>query len=372
MECRVPLSLLLLISVCLSHSASAATRFAVMGDYGSGSIAESQVAALINSWQVDFIVTTGDNSYGSNSIDYNIGQFYSPYIGAYVGGYGSGSPINRFFPSAGNHDYSDGGGFTVYLSYFTLPGANIPTTATSGNPRYYDFIRGPVQFFAINSNFQEVDGTTLNSAQGLWLQSQLDSSQAPWKIVFMHHPPYSSSQHGSTPGMQWPFENWGASLILTGHDHTYERILRDDNNDGDSLTYVVSGLGGRSIYSFPTLNLVSGSRVRFNGTYGANLVEATDSTLLIKFVTIAGLTVDSVLLTRSPACCVGTTGNLDGLNGIDLRDLNAMVNLFIGDGYQFACNAEANINRVGRIDISDLSFLISYLQGAIDTLPDCP
>ena len=58
----------------------------------------------------------------------------------------------------------------------------------------------------------------------------LAASTAPWKIVYMHHPPYSSSQHGSTPGMQWPFENWGASLVLTGHDHTYERILRDDNN----------------------------------------------------------------------------------------------------------------------------------------------
>ena len=41
------------------------------------------------------------------------------------------------------------------------------------------------------------------------------SAQAPWKIVFFHHPPYSSgSTHGSNKVMQWPFAEWGANLIL--------------------------------------------------------------------------------------------------------------------------------------------------------------
>ncbi|MBK7140838.1 MAG: metallophosphoesterase [bacterium] len=349
-----------------------ATRFAVLGDYGAATVAEGQVADLIKSWDPDFIITTGDNSYGPNGIDFNIGQYYADFIGSYFGFYGPGSRLNRFFPSAGNHDYSDGGGFAAYLSYFTLPGTQIASTASSGNPRYYDFVRGPIHFFALNSNFQETDGTTPNSVQGLWLQAQLASSPLPWKIVFMHHPPYSSSQHGSSPFMQWPFEDWGVSLVMAGHDHTYERILRDNNNDGDSLTYIVTGLGGRSIYSFPPLNLVTGSQVRFNATYGANLIEATDSTLEIKFIAINGVTIDSLRLTRSPDCCLGSTGNVNGIGDVDLLDLSAMVELFIGEGYQFACTGEANIDRAGKIDLRDLSFIIAYLQGVIDSLPMCP
>ena len=46
---------------------------------------EASVAALVNSKSPDFIVTVGDNSYGSNDIDVNIGQFYSDYIGNYIG-----------------------------------------------------------------------------------------------------------------------------------------------------------------------------------------------------------------------------------------------------------------------------------------------
>lgn len=367
---RVLASLLLLITVALP--ADAATRFAALGDYGFATLAEAQVATLIKNWHPDFIITTGDNSYGSNNIDFNIGQYFSTYIGNYQGFYGPGSSTNRFFPSPGNHDYSDGGGFSSYLSYFTLPGTNIPTTGTSGNPRYYDFIRGPVHFFVINSNFQEPDGTTPNSVQGIWLQTQLAASPLPWKIVYMHHPPYSSSQHGSTPGMQWPFEAWGASLVMTGHDHTYERIKRDDNNDSDSLTYIVTGLGGRSIYTFPASNLVTGSVIRYNATYGANLIEATDSTLSVRFVNITGVTVDSFLLTRPSDCCTGTTGNLNGLGDVDLLDLSAMVSFLLHHDYQFACTGEANLDKHGVIDLTDLSYLISYLQGILTQLPTCP
>ena len=60
-------------------------RFAAIGDYGDGSADEASVAALVDSKNPEFIVTVGDNSYGSNDIDVNIGQFYSDYIGNYTG-----------------------------------------------------------------------------------------------------------------------------------------------------------------------------------------------------------------------------------------------------------------------------------------------
>src|SRR5437667_354261 len=73
----------------------------------------------------------------------------------------------------------------------------------------------------------------------------LPSATEPWNLVYFHHPPYSSGAvHGSSPWMQWPFPAWGASAILSGHDHEYERIVVS------GFPYFVNGLGGESIYSF--------------------------------------------------------------------------------------------------------------------------
>ncbi len=364
----------LFTAIILSATAStstAAVRFAVIGDYGANTAAEGQVATLVHSWNPDFVITTGDNSYGSNDIDLNIGQFYSRYIGAYTGWFLPGSPWNRFFPSLGNHDYSDGGGITAYLSYITLPGNGVLSTGTSGNPRYYDFVIGPVHFFAINSNFQEPDGIAFSSTQALWLRDQLAQSEAPWKVVYFHHPPFSSASHGSNPVMQWPFEDWGASIVLGGHDHTYERLMRDDNADDDSSTYIVNGLGGRSIYLFPALNLVPGSKVRYNGAYGANYGEATDSTLMLTFVNTAGTVIDSIMLHRSTPCCVGTTGNVNGIGGIDLLDLSALIGSLTSRYFHLSCLAEADLAASGRVDLSDLSVMIAFLEGSLPVLPNC-
>jgi hypothetical protein len=96
-------------------SAQDSIRFAAFGDYGENSAREAAVANLVDSLNPDLIITTGDNSYGPGPIDDNIGQYYSDYIGNYTGAYGPGSSTNRFFPSIGNHDYSDSGDGSVYL-----------------------------------------------------------------------------------------------------------------------------------------------------------------------------------------------------------------------------------------------------------------
>jgi tartrate-resistant acid phosphatase type 5 len=255
-------------------------RFAVIGDYGANNSSEQSVANLVKSWTPDFIVTTGDNSYGSTSIDINIGKYYHEFIGNYTGSQGAGSPTNRFFPSIGNHDYTDGGRINAYLNYFTLPGAGIQTTNTSGNERYYDFIQGPIHFFVINSNSQEPDGITSSSTQALWLQTQLAASTSPWKIVVDHHPPYSSgTTHGSTPSLQWPFQDWGATAVLSGHEHNYERIIRS------GFPYFVNGSGGNTLYNdFGTP--VTGSVVRYSSDWGAMLIDANSDCITFKFYSI--------------------------------------------------------------------------------------
>lgn len=253
-------------------------RFAVIGDYGWAGPNALAVANLVKGWSPDFIVTVGDNNYdlgAATTIDANIGQYYAGYIGSYAGGYGPGAATNRFFPVLGNHDWGTGSELP-YTSYFALP----------GNERYYDIQWGIVHLFAVDSDTHEPHGTSAGSTQGAWLQTQLSASTACWKLVAMHHPPYSSGAHGSQAYMQWPYQQWGADAVLSGHDHLYERIVRNN------FPYFVNGLGGRSQYSFAT-SPVAGSASRYNAKYGAMLVDAYPSAITYSFYAADGTLVDS-------------------------------------------------------------------------------
>lgn len=265
------------------------TRFAVIGDYGLAGPAEAAVASLVQSWNVDFVITTGDNNYSTGqatTIDANIGQYYHNSIAPYGGTYGAGAPggINRFFPILGNHDYLTSNG-QPYVDYFTLP----------GNERYYDFTWGPVHFFALDSvALGQSYGNTFDSVQGQWLQAGLASATEPWKVVYAHYPPFSSAAHGSTAGMQWPFAAWGADAVLAGHDHTYERLTVD------GIPYFVNGAGGHpTLYGFKTP--LPESQARYNTSNGAMLVTAEPNVITFQFYADDGTLVDEISLVPEPA-----------------------------------------------------------------------
>jgi tartrate-resistant acid phosphatase type 5 len=249
-----------------------ATRFAAIGDFGDTGPNEAAVAALVRSWAPDLVITAGDNNYpvgAAETIDVNIGQYYSEFIFPYRGTFGPGAATNRFFPALGNHDW-DTGGVQPYLDYFELP----------GNERYYDVLWGDVHFFALDSDSREPDGVTADSVQAEWLRARLTASPAAWQVVYMHHSPYSSGPHGSHVGMRWPFREWGADLVIAGHDHVYERI------EVDGLIYIINGLGGRRIYDFGST--VAGSQIRYDATHGALLADADARMLRLRFFSVDG------------------------------------------------------------------------------------
>src|SRR5436190_2273988 len=262
---------------------SEAVVVGVIGDFGVAALGgasvaiEKSVADLVKRWDPDFIVTVGDNNYpdgATSTLDPNIGQFYAEYIYPYTGTYGPGGETNRFFPTLGNHDSPT----VASLEYFTLP----------GNERYYTVRQGPVEFFIINSHM-EPDGTTATSVQGRWLQAQLSASTARWKLVVLHHPPYSSDAGGQgNPEFRWPYATWGASAVLSGHDHIYARIHTN------GIPYFINGLGGHAIDAFGSTNSAAVSRYR--GDYGAMCVEATESNLICQFVRRSNMLVDTLVL----------------------------------------------------------------------------
>lgn len=262
------------------------TRFAVIGDFGLAGEPAAAVAEMVAAWQPEFVVTTGDNNYPNGdpaTLDQNVGQYYHQFIAPYKGSYGEGADRQRFFPVLGNHDW-DSGYPQAYLDYFSLP----------GNGRYYQFLWGPIAFFMLDSMFAEPDGFQADSKQAQWLAEAMQASTAPWKIVVFHHAPYSSGHHGSSKWMRWSFAEWGAHLVLAGHDHDYERLVVD------GVTYLVNGLGGGARYARGE-TFEETSEIFFNADHGALLIEATATTLMSRFYTRRGEMVDEVILTGGGA-----------------------------------------------------------------------
>ena len=276
--------------------------FAVIGDYGSGTAHERDVAKLVASWNPAFIVTTGDDYYdsaggkGTGKYDRSTGAYYGKWLKD-ISTTGTRHPVgsarvNAFFPTMGNHDLSDATPSPrTYLTYFTLPGSGF--TNTSGNERYYDFVQGPVHFFVLDSNPSQPDGTSSTSKQARWLKRGLAASTSVWNVVCEHHPPYSSQTgRPSAPYMRWPFASWGADAVLSGHAHQYERVMRD------GMPFFVNGLGGASRRRFS--KPVDGSVARYWQNWGAQRVTVTDTTLTFQFIDVLGRQVDTFTLSAAP------------------------------------------------------------------------
>ncbi len=255
-------------------------RFAVIADYGLDLEPTRAVAAMVTSWAPDFVATAGDNNYFTGdaaTIDVNIGKHYHAFIAPYLGVYGPGATENRFFPSPGNHDW-DGGSLQPYLDYFTLP----------GNERYYAVRRGPVELFFLDSDPREPDGVAPGTYQGQWLEAALAESDARFKVVVFHHPPRSSAYHRDSVWMQWPFAAWGADLLLTGHEHSYERLI------SDGVPLIVSGASGAALRPF--VEETVGSQRGHADSHGALRVTVDEQRLRCDFVAAGGLLIDRVQL----------------------------------------------------------------------------
>ena len=90
--------------------------------------------------------------------------------------------------------------------------------------------------------------------------------------------------------MRWPFQAWGASAVVSGHSHSYERIMIA------GFPYFVNGAGGSGTTSF-ALIAVSGTEVRFNDDMGAMRVIADQAAITFEFITRSGELIDFFKLT---------------------------------------------------------------------------
>ena len=100
-----------------------------------------------------------------------------------------------------------------------------------------------------NNDFQGLDDNFKGlCAQGFWLEwaaSQTDDNII--KLAFMHHSPFSSSNHGSCGAVQYNFRSFGIDSVFSGHSHVYERVTTNNDEGDDAYVYFINGSGGAAL-----------------------------------------------------------------------------------------------------------------------------
>ena len=184
---------------------------------------------------------------------------------------------DRTWPAPGNHEYYTPGA----KPYFAYWGAR----AGRG---YYSFELGTWHIISLDSNL----APAAHAAQLDWLRADLAAHPAHCTLAYWHHPLYSSGGHGSVPKMRDAWKllyDAGAELVLSGHDHDYERFAPQDADGrldpARGIRQFVVGTGGA--YPTPFLLTVAHSEVRdsnrtgvlrlqlYAGGYGWEFVEST-------------------------------------------------------------------------------------------------
>ena len=181
-----------------------AVRFAVVGDTGTGGPQQyeigEQMARAHRVFPFSIVLMLGDNLYGRKSAADYERKFEDPYKTLLDEGV-------KFYASLGNHDDPN----ERYYKPFHMNGR-----------RYYTLQLGNAEFFALDSTY--VDPEQLD-----WITKELSSSNAAWKICFFHHPLYSAAHyHGPDVDLRKRlepiFEKYDVNVVLSGHEHVYERI----------------------------------------------------------------------------------------------------------------------------------------------------
>ncbi|MBP9112693.1 MAG: metallophosphoesterase [Polyangiaceae bacterium] len=217
---------------------AAAITFVGAGDIAEcGGIGASRTAKLLDAIP-GTVFTLGDNAYGVGS-DKEFTTCYDPFWGRHKA---------RTKPVPGNHDY-DTKNASGYYKYFG---------AAAGDPTkgYYSYDVGTWHVIALNSNCGEIDGCDAQSPQVAWLKADLAANAAkPCTAALWHHPRYTVGVHSNGTGMQPIWETLYANnveLILTGHDHNYQRWAPLDAAGKVDLVKgmrsFVIGTGGKDFY----------------------------------------------------------------------------------------------------------------------------
>lgn len=206
--------------------------FAALGDNGSGGrqamAVATQLAQTYREAPFGLVSLLGDICYYGSIEDRFVDVFVKPLGPLIDAGVG-------FELAVGNHDGA------LFLAEPRLREVEARLELLGTPARFYATTHGPADFFYLDTSVSALYGPLFDE-QLQWLDAALAAADRRWRIVCTHHPPYSSGRHGATPGVVERvvpvLERHRVDLVLSGHDHHYERT-RPING----VTYVVSGGG---------------------------------------------------------------------------------------------------------------------------------
>ena len=259
--------------VRLPNHQAGSVKFAIIGDSGQPGTGQTAIAKQLASWHgrfpFEFVLMTGDNLYGTETARDYERKFALPYKALLDRGI-------KFYATLGNHD--DAG--QIHYKPFNMNGE-----------KYYSFKpRDGVRFFSMDSNY--VDQKQLE-----WLDKELAASGSDWKVVFFHHPLYSSgATHGSADTQRALIEpvllKHGVNVVIAGHEHFYERLKPQKGvayftigssaklREGDLRKSPLTTFGNDSDYAFM-------------------LAEITGDEMYFQAVTDKGVTIDAGSIRRA-------------------------------------------------------------------------
>ena len=253
--------------------AANSVRLAVIGDMSTGEQPQVDLARqMVKAREVfpfEFVITLGDNIYtGSLPSDFDK-AFAVPYKALLDAGV-------PFYATLGNHDKTN----ERFYKPFNMNGAT-----------YYAYKKGNVRFFALDSNYMDLKQTA-------WVETQLrEAGNGGWKICYFHHPLYSSARfHGPDIDLRKVLEplfvKYGVDVVLSGHDHVYERMRPQQG-----IYYFVEGASGslRAGNLAPSAITAKG----FDTDRSFMMIEIAGDDLYFQTVSRTGVAVDSGVIHRT-------------------------------------------------------------------------
>ena len=253
--------------------AANSVRLAVIGDMGTGEQPQIDVARQMvkarAAFPFEFVITLGDNIYtGSLPSDFEkaFAVPYKPLLDAGV----------PFYATLGNHDKTN----ERFYKPFNMNGAT-----------YYAYKKGNVRFFALDSNY-------MDPKQTAWIETQLrEAGNGGWKICYFHHPLYSSARfHGPDSDLRKVLEplfvRYGVDVVLSGHDHVYERILPQQG-----IYYFIEGASGSLRAGNLSPSAITAKGFDTDRTF--MMIEIAGDDLYFQTMSRTGVAVDSGVIRRT-------------------------------------------------------------------------
>lgn len=241
----------------------------LFGDAGNNSDNQRKVrdafTAYTKNKDVNAVIMLGDNAYSFGTDN----EYQQNFFDIYKDDFLKKTPV---FLIPGNHDYHDyitfaehaqQSGLLAYYNRFTMPTKGELGGVASNTQSFYSFDIGSAHFIALDSyGLEDFKGTRvfdMDGRQAKWLIKDLEANQnKKWKIVLIHHPPYSMGSHNSDTETQLVkirenltpmFEKYGVDVVFSGHSHDYERSKlmkgHTGNNQSFNSSYFLSQSSGK-------------------------------------------------------------------------------------------------------------------------------